>query len=77
MNFQLIIDFVTYYFAILIQAFNRVNIEAISDINLNHCLIALENVTVRSQLRNCNTSEVTNGNTKCYIFLSNNEEIQY
>ena len=50
MNFQLIIDFVTYYFAILIQAFNRVNIEAISDINLNYCLIALENVTVRSQL---------------------------
>ena len=69
MNFQLIINLVTYYFAILIKAFNRVNIEAISDINLNHnCLIALENVTVRSQLRNGNTSEITNGNTKYYIF---------
>ena len=63
------INLVTYYFAIVIKAFNRVNIEAISDINLNHnCLIALENVTVRSQLRNGNTSEITNGNTKITYF---------
>ena len=38
---------------------------AISDINLNHnCLIAVKNIPVRSQLKNCNTIEVAKGSTK-------------
>ena len=38
---------------------------AISDINLNHnCLIAVKNIPVRSQLKNCNTIEVAKESTK-------------
>ena len=51
---------------------------AISDINLNHnCLIAVKNIPVRSQLKNCNTIEVAKESTKYGGFWSSNEENYY
>ena len=55
----------TYCCDILVQVFNRVKIIAIIDVNLNqNSLIAVRNVTVRNQLRYCNTIKITNRSTK-------------
>ena len=55
----------TYCCDILVQVFNRIKIIAIIDVNLNQSsLIAVRKVTVRDQLRYCNTIKITNRSTK-------------